>query len=621
MPSPQGQIAPHIQAALNNHFAALSQQLGQQLAMGAMTAPGIPARPPQSNQLHQSSTVPQPSFQQVITHQQQARAAAGRQGVADVPAADAANGNTNRQAQAQLPEQATPPGSMPSQTSPGPGSTNTVVHEEQGPNGNNWRITVNESTFTIPNANAGHDHMPGVDTMPLASFGSHGSFNVPADGLSPSMAGLQSEVIQARPTTFSPPDQDLETQRRVWMQLVAPMQQVMSTLERMIASGYAPSEDQVNEVRSQLQDIMRHRNAIPEVHQRTMNARLSYISSGAEQVRRNVGRNATITPNVQQSAMSVPISATPMVYLLSSPSGPHALLVSPSGLYSTAPRIVPFPTDPRPLAANLQQQRFNQAQVPNRLGDIHAQQPAPHDPLNHAQPGQQQWAQARDIARILLPLGGHLWLLIRLFGFVYFFTAGGGWRRAILLGVGAFMVFIAQTGIFRPFQQAVWEPLRRHLEGLVPLAGNERPNVGGAPGAAAPVGVNGDQRPVGGEPEIRQVAERLLRERDQRDVGLVRQYLRRLERAVAIFLASLVPGIGERHIAARDAAEAIRMVEEREREEERVRGEEVPEEQGVGEPTHRETGPNAEANSSNEDNGGVTQPQQPQQGQPPLVEI
>ncbi len=41
---------------------------------------------------------------------------------------------------------------------------------------------------------------------------------------------------------------------------------------------------------------------------------------------------------------------------------------------------------------------------------------------------------------------------------------------------------------------------------------------------------------------------------------------RRAERAFALFVASLIPGVGERHIAARDAAEARRLALEQERE-------------------------------------------------------
>lgn len=234
--------------------------------------------------------------------------------------------------------------------------------------------------------------------------------------------------------------------------------------------------------------------------------------------------------------------------------------------------------------------------------------------IARAQPEQQnQQAQnpARDLARILLPLGGHLWLLIRLFGFVYFFTAGGGYRRAILLGICAFIVFIANTGAFRPLFRTLWEPVRRHVEGLVPLAARpedqqqrqRRPRrreqgpqelLYDAPAAAAANNNNqnnqnnqnnndratptrNDRR----QPSPTDLADRLLRERHEQSL------LRRAERAVALFLASLIPGVGERHIAARDAAEARRLAlaeeQERERREQRERDEQEEKEMEVQE--------------------------------------
>ncbi len=63
-----------------------------------------------------------------------------------------------------------------------------------------------------------------------------------------------------------------------------------------------------------------------------------------------------------------------------------------------------------------------------------------------------------------------------------------------------------------------------------------------------------------------QAADRMLQERRNRDESLTRQYIRRVERAIALFIASLVPGVGERHIAAREAAEAASLEEERARE-------------------------------------------------------
>lgn len=247
------------------------------------------------------------------------------------------------------------------------------------------------------------------------------------------------------------------------------------------------------------------------------------------------------------------------------------------------------------------------------------QQPAPQ-PVDAAQAlqvqQQQEVNQARDLARILLPLGGHLWLLIRLFGFVYFFTAGAGWRRTLLLGLIASLVFIAQTGIFRPVIQGVWDPIRRHAEGLVPLAANERhlAGIGGARNAGNGTGA----QPTNREVTPQEAAERLLQERERQDVSFVRQSIRRVERAVALFVASLVPGVGERHIAAREAAEAARQAEVQEREERaRKEAEEARDRtEGIDDSRNGNV-----ADGAAESGESSSAPEQQQTAQPPLVEI
>ena len=178
----------------------------------------------------------------------------------------------------------------------------------------------------------------------------------------------------------------------------------------------------------------------------------------------------------------------------------------------------------------------------------------------------------------------------------------------MLLGLIAGLVFIAQTGIFRPVIQGIWDPIRRHAEGLVPLAANERP-LAGADGIRDNADRRGTQ-PANREPTPQEAAERLLQERDGQDVSYVRQSFRRIERAVALFVASLVPGVGERHIAAREAAEAARQVEAREREE-RARKEE----------DEREQQERIIADGAGERGEGSGTPVQQRAAQPPLVEV
>ena len=362
------------------------------------------------------------------------------------------------------------------------------------------------------------------------------------------------------------------------------LQSNLSTMDAAMAGGNPLPES----VFEQAQEML---SGIPDLSQEVTNAlqtRLANLSHHSSHLRENLHaqliRAAQERAASQRAAQGAESSA---VYVLSSPSGPHALLVSPSGFYTTpwqltslgaiAPHSVIQPTATAPIqnqAANSnisttgQQPHVDEVQVAQ--GQQQAREPA--DAAHVAQVQQQQHVnQARDLARVLLPLGGHLWLLIRLFGFVYFFTAGAGWRRTVLLGLIASLVFIAQTGIFRPVVQGIWDPIRRHAEGLVPLAANERPRAG--VGGARNNGDGPGTQPRNRGPTPQEAAERLLQERERQDVSLVRQSLRRVERAVALFVASLVPGVGERHIAAREAAEAARQAEAREREE-RARKEE-----------------------------------------------
>ncbi len=406
------------------------------------------------------------------------------------------------------------------------------------------------------------------------------------------------------------------------------LQSNLSAMEAAMAGGNPLPES----VFEQAQEMLRGIPDVPQEVATTLQTRLANLSHHSSLLRESLQvqlmRAAQERAASQRAAQATESS---VVYVLSSPSGPHALLVSPSGLYTTpwqfsslsaiTPHSVIHPTATAPvqiqtanndIPTNGQQPHVDEVQIAQGQ-----QAPQPADAAQAAQVQQQQQInQARDLARILLPLGGHLWLFIRLFGFVYFFTAGAGWRRTMLLGLIASLVFIAQTGIFRPVIQGIWDPIRRHAEGLVPLATNERPRAG--------VGDAGNNRNGRGtqsgnrEPTPQEAAERLLQERERQDVSFVRQTFRRVERAIALFVASLVPGVGERHIAAREAAEAARQAEAREREE-RVRKmeQEARERQqetvDVGDGNSAD-GPGAGGESS-------SAPERQPAAQPPLVEV
>lgn len=390
------------------------------------------------------------------------------------------------------------------------------------------------------------------------------------------------------------------------------VEESLSAIESALAASGSLHESVFESLRNQLETLQTQTKTSTETLTR-LSAQLEALSGRAEQLRAHVndalarvaGEDApTQRPPTPTPSSTANINVNNSVYLLSSPSGPYALLVSPAGLYTGA---WPLPTsastisdpntnqtsDQNPNVTNLpqpirsyedngqsSQARSNldgrTAQFAQSVPNIQPQQQQQEQQQQQQQQleQQEQANQIRDLARALVPMGGHIWLLIRLFGFVYFFTGGGGYVRTIVLGVCALIVFIAQSGVFRPFLQSIWEPLRRHMENILPLAANDRIAQGVNDGNNA----NGTQNRAASGAEIastpQQAAERLLREQDRRDGSIVRQNLRRLERALALFVASLVPGVGERHIAARDAAEAARREEERLREENARREEE-----------------------------------------------
>lgn len=565
---PPGQFPPQLQQAFAQ-LHAVNQQLAAQLAAigNNPTLGGVQSNQAQAH-LSQQPGSAQPSLQQIIAQQQQARAAAGQQGLYSWPP------NTPQQPTPTTPPAPTSQVGTPNVqhnahipfSSPASGNTNTVVRENIGPNGERWQMVIQTGPMNInPNnifqnngaafanslhAGAGVPRHPSPgnqgSSRPPSAVRDHLGHNVGLVQLHSNLAAVEAAMAGGNPLPASVFDQARETLRSI--------------------------------------------PEVPEESQILAQRRIGNLAERADYLRRNQSDSfvseAHARAATQRETQGAESSA---VYVLSSPSGPQALLVSPSGLY-TAPWQVPalgaiIPQSFGNYPPNLAMQ--NQPMAPNILVHRHnaqadaaqpaqmqqqAPQPGDHAQIVHVQQ-QQQANQARDLARILLPLGGHLWLFIRLFGFVYFFTAGAGWRRTILLGLVATLVFVAQTGIFRPIVQGLWDPIRRHAEGLVPLAGNERVAVGAAAGRDN-VNAPGTQ-PTHRDPTPQEAAERLLRERERQDGNIFRQSIRRVERAIALFVASLVPGVGERHIAAREAAEAARQAEIREREEQARREEEA----------------------------------------------
>jgi hypothetical protein len=302
----------------------------------------------------------------------------------------------------------------------------------------------------------------------------------------------------------------------------------------------------------------------------------------------------TGTNSAAATHTQTPSEFPPELFILSSPQGPVGMLFDQRGVYTTPPMAstLPFQTFSQHFATNRQiiagigqQIAQNAFHTPNSQGapqPVQAQQPAagaqpgaaPQQIQNQAQNQAQNAPQNRPAApeqdRVAL-VAGHLWLLFKLACFVYFFAGGGGWYRPIALGLIAGIVYLAQIGLF----DAQFAIVRRHFEALLPLAERAAQPPNAANGAQ---GVRNRRVEPGRNLSPQEAAQRLVQQRQDQRFGWIRETMRSTERAFAIFVASLWPGIGERMVQAQEERErAERAAEEerqRQREEEETRRQE-----------------------------------------------
>lgn len=128
-----------------------------------------------------------------------------------------------------------------------------------------------------------------------------------------------------------------------------------------------------------------------------------------------------------------------------------------------------------------------------------------------------------------------LWLFTRLWLMSYLLSPWGAWARVLFVSVFAVVSVLFEFQRPRWLWETIVRPIRRHLEDLA--------HMGGPRQAAA--GQHGGPNRGGrhGRSEVWEA-------------------LRQAERAIVLLLASLIPGVGERQVEARNAAEAERARQE-----------------------------------------------------------
>jgi hypothetical protein len=345
---------------------------------------------------------------------------------------------------------------------------------------------------------------------------------------------------------------------------------------------------------------------------------------------------------------TVPSQPTePTVWLTSSRNGPEALLFAPGhGYFSSGGAVSALAHRNNVLLPQLQaqtnplrssivpapSQNDNTAPRPAHQAQDHPQQ-QPMGPAagplalqRQLQPGPLPAAPRRpralqdDFMGLVIQRG---WLFLRLYMFTFVLSEPGTWRRYLLLGLALIVCLLPRQNPLSDLMVAA----RRHVDNLIGPPAPQRPAPAqtGVQPAAAPAGGAPRPPPVRGAVNItpEQAATRILNEQQQqRDAennnqppNFLRDTFYRAEQAVALFLASLVPGVGERHVAAREEQrrERLRLEMERanaeraaaEAEEERMRNEAA----GGEQPTNAEH-PQAASTSSGVELAGTGEQQQ-----------
>ncbi|KAM7215113.1 ubiquitin family protein, partial [Rhypophila decipiens] len=306
--------------------------------------------------------------------------------------------------------------------------------------------------------------------------------------------------------------------------------------------------------------------------------------------------------NPQQS------QSQPEVYILSSPTGPRGLLINNSSDIYVTPAaraqniqhspffpfaqrplhhtLVPQPPFQYPQAPNPPAQPPNQpaAPAPQLLLPGPAPVPQPHLRQNAVAPMRHGHPNNPGAGALVAAAWPHVWLIIRLVVFVWWFTSGdASWSRWIAMITIAIIVFVVNTGILDGMVNQIWNPVRRHLEGLLPLGDVNPPQLRQPPPGFPPDPNDRDAPAIPAvrldapaqAPDPARVAARLVAQRRRDNTGWLLEQVRRLERAGLLFLASIAPGVAERHIAHLEAQERAAERQRREAEEAAARAAEA----------------------------------------------
>ncbi|PGH02820.1 hypothetical protein GX51_04432 [Blastomyces parvus] len=367
-----------------------------------------------------------------------------------------------------------------------------------------------------------------------------------------------------------------ENRRRI----PAILEQILG-MESQVRRGHLPAIDEICRIRIQLYQILEEQDRNPLIPRDTMPenllARLSSLTARVDQIRLLRTRSFTSLPQYSSHTSSHTLQdpTQTSIYLVSSPSGYHAVLLPPTGAPGQGiiqPGTQAFHAHGTTIHPHI---TSTPHEAPHAAPNPMIIPPAVNQAILQQQERHRIFLGPANFSRIV----GRLWLFVRLYFFCYVFSEDGTWFRIILVSLSVLTALLSETDLLQRAQRAVIDPLHRHLENLLPVDTHQPRDAG-----RARRGVNTNAPPVhpmqpnnineGLGPAVGTQHNAAIP--NSEPAGTYNRF-RTAERAFALLLASLVPGVGERRVAARNAAEAARQNElaaEREAEENRTREQE-----------------------------------------------
>ncbi|KAF2756803.1 hypothetical protein EJ05DRAFT_44202 [Pseudovirgaria hyperparasitica] len=527
-------------------------------------------------------------FQQVIAQQHQQRAAAGTGTGHEQARSVTPNANGSEGAARQNGGHSPIPGEVPGNVH--------IYREGETPSGARWSMTVDRTIHQFP-----HHPNEYMGSSPLSRLPSN-----PFQRPPPTSSSLQHP--SALPTVGSPfPTGPQVMRTNSTEESIRRATENMRTIRDDVGGRLEESTpDEVNRLRAILETYESYHARVEQALNYTtpQNPASQFSTSpppGSLGVQNAARPGSNHQPNTTSRSNGAATASTPrldhirttseylpQVFLLRGPDGPHALLLSSSGTYRTGGLSDSFPLDVSTAGPSTRIDSVLDSSMPTSSAGpasglpVPPQFPAasapdqanapriPQQDQNEAPDAQaairqrleqrlehlrQQRAQGRNAQNPQnaqngagMALAGHIWLAARLLFFLYMFSGGSGWRRPLMMIGAALTIYLFQLGVFN----APVDMLRRHFENLLPLPEERRRE-------------EQIRRNAGLTPE--QVAERLVQNHNNENVSWMRDQLRIVERALALFVASLWPGLGERMVATREA----RLRQQREEEEQRTR--------------------------------------------------